>query len=115
MTELFHPHVTNVLGIIALAIWLHLFFGRAWFWRVSKADADRRAVETLGAWPRVMAVVPARNEAETIERVVTGLVQQGYPGAFSVVVVDDHSEDGTAGIAQRVAAENGAAKRVRVM
>jgi len=29
--------------------------------------------------------------------------------------VDDHSEDGTAGIAQRVAAENGAAKRVRVV
>jgi hopene-associated glycosyltransferase HpnB len=114
MTELFHPHVTNVLGIIALAIWLHLFFGRGWFWQVGKVDADRGADETLGGWPSVMAVVPARNEAETIGRVVTGLVQQDYPGAFSVVVVDDHSEDGTASIAQRVAAENGAGARVRV-
>jgi hopene-associated glycosyltransferase HpnB len=115
MAELFHPHVTNVLGIIVLAIWLHLFFGRGWFWRVSKVDADRGARETRGAWPRVIAVVPARNEAETIAQVVTGLVQQDYPGAFSVVVVDDHSEDETASIAQRVAAENGAGARVRVV
>jgi len=42
-------------------------------------------------------------------------VQQDYLGAFSVVVVDDHSEDGTASIAQRVAAENGAGARVRVL
>jgi hopene-associated glycosyltransferase HpnB len=113
--EPFHPHVTNVIGIIALAIWLHLFFGRGWFWRVRKVDADREAGETLGEWPNVIAVVPARNEAETIGRVVTGLVQQDYPGAFSVVVVDDHSEDGTASIAQRAAAENGAVERVRVV
>jgi hopene-associated glycosyltransferase HpnB len=115
VTELFHPQVANVLGIIVLAIWLHLFFGRGWFWRVRKVDADRGEGETLGAWPSVIAVVPARNEAETIGRVVTGLVQQDYLGAFSVVVVDDHSEDGTASIAQRVAAENGAGARVRVL
>jgi hopene-associated glycosyltransferase HpnB len=115
MTELFHPHVSNVLGIIALAIWLHLFFGRGWFWRIRKVDADRGAGETLGEWPSVIAIVPARNEAETIGRVVTGLVQQDYPGAFSVVVVDDHSEDATASITQRVAAENSAEVRVRVV
>jgi hopene-associated glycosyltransferase HpnB len=115
MMELFHAHVTNVLGIMALAIWLHLFFGRGWFWRLKKVDADRGAGETLAEWPSVIAVVPARNEAETIGRVVAGLVQQDYPGAFSVVVVDDHSEDGTASIAQRVAEENGAGERVRVV
>jgi hopene-associated glycosyltransferase HpnB len=115
MMELFYPHVANVLAIIALAIWLHLFFGRGWFWRVRKVDADRGEGETLGAWPSVIAVVPARNEAETIGQVVTGLMQQDYPGAFSVVVVDDHSEDRTAIIAQRVAAENGAGARVKVL
>jgi len=115
MTELFPPHVTNVLGIIVLAIWLHLFFGRGWFWRVSKVDADRGAGETLAAWPNVIAVVPARNEAETLGRVVSGLLKQDYPGAFSVVVVDDHSEDGTASVARQVAADNGAGERVRVV
>jgi hopene-associated glycosyltransferase HpnB len=114
MTELFHPHVTNLLGIITLAIWLHLFFGRGWFWRVRKLDADREAGETLREWPSVVAVVPARNEADTIGRMVAALVHQDYPGAFSVVVVDDHSEDETASIARQVAVENGAGERVRV-
>ena len=115
MTEPFHPHVTNVLGIITLAIWLHLFFGRGWFWRVRKLDADRAEAEKLSVWPTVVAIVPARNEAETIGPVVTGLVQQDYPGTFSVVVVDDHSEDATAQIAQQAAAENGALERVQVV
>lgn len=114
MKELFHPHLANVLGIITLAIWLHLFFGRGWFWRLGPASADRPAGETLGEWPSVVAVVPARNEASTIGRVVTGLVQQDYPGVFSVVVVDDHSGDGTASIARQAAAEHGAGERVRV-
>jgi hopene-associated glycosyltransferase HpnB len=122
MTPLFHPHIANVLGIITLAIWLHLFFGRGWFWRVGTLDADRSPVETGGvelpdgvAWPRVVAVVPARNEAETIGRAVAGLVLQDYPGEFSVVVVDDHSDDSTANIARRAAEENRAEARVSIV
>lgn len=115
MTEPFHPHIANLLGIITLAIWLHIFFGRGWFWRVRSVDADRNEAERLSDWPSVVAVVPARNEAETIGQVVTGLVQQDYPGTFSVVVVDDHSEDGTASIARQVAVKNGAGERVRVV
>ncbi|HZV87322.1 MAG TPA: glycosyltransferase [Candidatus Binatus sp.] len=115
MTPPFHPHIANILGIITLAIWLHLFFGRGWFWRVRKLDADQEGGETRTDWPSVMAVVPARNEAETIGRVVTALLQQNYPGAFSVAVVDDNSDDGTADIAGRVALENAAGERVRVV
>jgi hopene-associated glycosyltransferase HpnB len=115
MTELLHPHIANVIGIVTLATWLHLFFGRGWFWQLRKVDADRGKSGELREWPSAVAVVPARNEAETIERVVTGLVQQDYPGAFSVIVVDDHSEDGTANIARQVAAENGAGERMRVV
>jgi hopene-associated glycosyltransferase HpnB len=115
MTELVHPHAANLLGIIALGIWLHLFFGRGWFWRVGKVDADRAAAETVEAWPSVVAVVPARNEAETIGRVVTDLVRQDYPGAFSIVVVDDHSEDGTASVARDAAGESGSGARVKVV
>jgi hopene-associated glycosyltransferase HpnB len=115
MIALFHPHTANVLGIIALGIWLHLFFGRGWFWRVGKLDADREPGEALGEWPRVEAVVPARNEEETIERTVVGLVKQDYPGAFSVVIVDDHSEDATASVAQQAADESGAGERLRIV
>jgi hopene-associated glycosyltransferase HpnB len=115
MTQLFHPHITNVLGIIALGIWLHLFFGRGWFWCVGKLNADRAVGGTLSKWPSVAAVVPARNEAETIGRVVSDLAKQDYPGQFSVVIVDDHSEDATASIARQIAEESGAHERVRIV
>jgi hopene-associated glycosyltransferase HpnB len=65
-------------------------------------------------WPRIVVVVPARNEAETIEATVTGLVRQDYSGEFSVVVVDDHSEDATAALARRAVDENRAGDRVKV-
>jgi hopene-associated glycosyltransferase HpnB len=115
MTELFHPHLSNIVGILTLGIWLHLFFGRGWFWRVLRVDADRMASEALQKWPSVVAIVPARNEAETIGKVVTGLAQQNYPGAFSIVVVDDHSEDETWDIASQIAGETSAARRVRLV
>ncbi len=50
-------------------------------------------------------VVPARNEAETIGRCVESLVRQDYAGEFQIIVVDDHSEDGTGELA-RVAAQS---------
>jgi hopene-associated glycosyltransferase HpnB len=115
MTPLFHPHIANLLGIITLGIWLHLFFGRGWFWRVRRLDADWEPGEAPREWPGVVAVVPARNEAETIGRVVTSLVLQDYPDEFSVVVVDDHSEDATADLARKAAADNGAGERVQVV
>jgi hopene-associated glycosyltransferase HpnB len=114
MAPLFHPHLAGLVGIVALGIWLHLFFGRGWFWRVRRLDADREK-SALEEWPSVVAIVPARNEAETIGQAVASLVAQDYAGQFSIVVVDDHSDDGTAEIARRAAAENGAAERVQIV
>ncbi|MGC1483605.1 MAG: glycosyltransferase [Candidatus Acidiferrum sp.] len=115
MTALSHATIAGTIGIIALAIWLHLFFGRGWFWRVNMLDADGVRIEPPDVWPRVVAVVPARNEAETIGEVVASLVKQDYPGSFSVVIVDDHSEDATAIIASHVAMEQGAKGRVQLV
>ena len=115
MTALFHPHWTDILGIGTLAIWLHLFFGRGWFWRVKNFDADKDCINPLDVWPKIVAVIPARNEAQTIGEVVASLVKQEYPGAFSIVIVDDHSNDATAAIANRVSMEHGAEEKVRVV
>jgi hopene-associated glycosyltransferase HpnB len=115
MPALFHPHWTDILGIVALGIWLHLFFGRGWFWRVNKLDADRDKTEPPDTWPKVIAVVPARNEAETIGQAVASLLEQDYPGVFPIVIVDDHSDDATTAIASRVAKEHGAEERVRIV
>ena len=57
--------------------------------------------------PPVAIVVPARNEADNIAQSVTSLLRQDYP-AFSLVLVDDDSDDGTADVARRAAAALGA-------
>ena len=67
------------------------------------------------AWPSVVAVIPARDEADVIARSVGSLLRQDYPGPFSVVVVDDQSGDGTAAVARAAAAEAGAAGRLRIV
>jgi hopene-associated glycosyltransferase HpnB len=115
MTEPFHPHLANIVGILVLGIWLHLFFGRGWFWQVSRADAEHMACGPPQGWPSVVAIVPARNEAETIGKVVMGLVHQNYLGPFSIVVVDDHSDDGTGDIARQIASETSPQGRVRIV
>jgi len=59
--------------------------------------------------PRVSIVVPARNEAENVERVLRSLADSDWPD-LEIVLVDDRSEDETARIARRVAAELGGAR-----
>ena len=99
------------LAAIPLAIWIYLFLARGNFWQVREEETQP---ESLLNWPRVAAVVPARNEAGTIARTVSSLAGQDYPGEFSIVVVDDHSEDGTAALARKAAAESGAAERIAI-
>ena len=98
-----------IASYITLLIWLVLFFAWGNFWRVWEFDADHASFPDLRKWPRVTAVVPARNEAESIAAVVAALVRQDYPGEFSVIIVDDHSEDATAELARKSAAETLAA------
>src|SRR5580658_838059 len=115
MPSLFHPQIANLLGIITLAIWLHLFFGRALFWRVRSLDADRLTPKEPAQWPSVAVVVPARNEAQTIAQVTTNLVLQNYPGQLSITLVDDHSTDATAELARQAASLHSAAERVTIL
>ena len=98
-------------ALLALLIWSYLALGRGLFWlpRVAKpAPAPK-------AWPKVAVVVPARDEAATVAAAVTSLLKQDYPGAFSVVLVDDHSTDGTAQIARDAAAALGRGDRLQVI
>jgi hopene-associated glycosyltransferase HpnB len=108
------PSVPLVVASISLAIWLYLALARGAFWRLREFDDDIAKHEALSAWPRVIAVVPARNEAATIAQALASLLKQNYAGEFSVVLVDDHSEDATTQIARQAAREINAESRTTI-
>ena len=105
------PQTATYLAILPLAVWLYLFFARGNFWQLHEEDVE---ATRLKQWPRVVAIVPARNEAETIGRAVTSLAKQDYPGEFLTIVVDDHSDDGTADLAGKAAEECNASGRISI-
>jgi cellulose synthase/poly-beta-1,6-N-acetylglucosamine synthase-like glycosyltransferase len=48
---------------------------------------------------RISVIIPARNEEKNIGALLKALENQNYPKEFfEVIVADDHSEDGTAGV-----------------
>ena len=87
------------LGGLALTIWLALCL--TGFWLCLERE-DRVQIAEPAAWPDVVAVVPARNEADVIARSLGSVAGQDYPGQFRVVLVDDSSEDGTGAIARNI-------------
>ena len=52
--------------------------------------------------PRLSVLIPARNEAAVIGETVRALLAQSYRD-FELIVLDDHSSDGTAEVARRAA------------
>lgn len=103
-----------MLAAVTLAIWLYLVFAHGAFWKGLEAEHNPIASPAdFETWPPVVAIIPARNEAETLPRCLASLLAQSYPGDFSIVVVDDQSEDGTGDIARSLAP--GACRRLAVV
>ena len=102
--------VLNFLATAALAICVYLIVGRGGFWLASERDVGGPEPST---WPAVTAVIPARDEAQGVGETIASLLQQDYPGPFSVILVDDQSTDGTAEVARHAAAA--AADRLTVV
>ena len=63
-----------LFGFLPLAIWLYLLLGRRGFWLLRERDTAPVA-EPLH-WPAVVAVVPARNEADVIQQSIGSLLAQ---------------------------------------
>lgn len=61
--------------------------------------------------PLVSILVPARNEARNIEPCVASLLTQDYPNC-ELIVLDDHSDDGTGEIVRRLGLGDSGARRV---
>jgi hopene-associated glycosyltransferase HpnB len=134
-----------ILAVIASVIWAWLGVARGFFWRVSEggqkpltdegAEFARRALgktvssrrdradPSLRQFPgRVVAVVPARNEADVIGTVIPFLLSQSVATSSAadgigmrVILIDDNSADGTADVARRAAESAGKASKLSVI
>jgi hopene-associated glycosyltransferase HpnB len=100
----------SVACTVAAVAWIYLLAGHGGYWRTSEW-LPRVAAEP-DAWPDVVAVVPARNEAEMLPVTLPALLGQEYPGSLTVIVVDDGSSDGTGAVAARIARPPGRPLRV---
>ena len=100
------------VAVLTVLTWSYLALARGSFWRLR--DAKPAGVsDQAGFRGGVVAVVPARNEAELIGPVVTSLLNQSV--AMPVILVDDESADGTADVARRAAEKAGKADALIVI
>ena len=100
----------SIAATAAAVVWVYLVVAHGGYWRASQwlppvaREPDR--------WPDVVAIVPARNEAEMLPVTLPALLGQDYPGTLSVILVDDASSDGTAEVATRLGRASARALRV---
>jgi hopene-associated glycosyltransferase HpnB len=87
------------LNVAVLSIWIYLAAARGRFWRMREEAAPSVGISNA----RVVAIIPARNETDVIGAAVSSLAKQRFPGELHIVVVDDHSDDGTAECARAAA------------
>ncbi|HTE48180.1 MAG TPA: glycosyltransferase family 2 protein [Gemmatimonadaceae bacterium] len=72
---------------------------------------DSVSADIVAPAPLVSVIIPARDEQRNIDRCVRSVLSSRYP-SLEVIVVDDHSSDGTGDIARAVAANDA---RLRVI
>lgn len=75
----------------------------------SSRISDSQAISSI------CAVIPARNEAELLPATLKSLLLQTYAGTFTVILVDDHSTDGTAAVARQTAAALGKSEQLQII
>jgi chlorobactene glucosyltransferase len=101
------PHLAPILWTLPWVLPLVVVILRA---RHSLSLDDVPATVPPDA-PSVSVVIPARNESRNIERCVRSVLAAAYP-KLEVIVVDDHSDDGTGEIARAIARDDA---RLRVV
>jgi cellulose synthase/poly-beta-1,6-N-acetylglucosamine synthase-like glycosyltransferase len=62
-------------------------------------------LETRASWPRLSVIIPACNEAATLEAAIGSLLAEDYPN-LEIVLIDDRSTDGTSELVDRLSARD---------
>lgn len=82
----------SIAALLARAI---IQYGKYEVLRAVPTIANDTAVDL----PPIAAIIPARNECETIGRLLEGVTAQDYPtDRLRIYIIDDHCDDGTAEI-----------------
>lgn len=63
----------------------------------------------------VSIIIPIRNEAANVHNLITDLQSQTYKGILEIIIVDDHSEDGSAEIVHSIIASNSVFKLISLI
>lgn len=105
------PVIVTSIALLTVIIWSYLTLARGFFWRTKNVNLP--AGEKARFPGSVVAVVPARNEAELIGPVINSLLTQSI--AMPVILVDDESTDGTADVARHAAEKAGKADALSVI
>lgn len=87
----------ELIAVASLGAWLYLFTARGNFWQIGAPPKPSQPAPSKS----VCVVIPARNEGAVIGQALESLMQQRYDGPLHVIVVDDHSSDGTRAVAAR--------------
>src|SRR5262249_54032462 len=80
------------LSIAVLTIWVYLLVARGGFWRMREEGVPK----ARNSAARIVAIIPARDEAEVVGAAVESLAKQRFSSEMHIVVVNDHSADDTA-------------------
>ncbi|WP_353548353.1 glycosyltransferase [Sediminibacterium sp. KACHI17] len=84
-----------LISILLLAYCILIVQYRKWFCRLQVFEPNKNT----SAATSFSVIIPARNEEANIETCLRGILQQPYPkDLLEVIVVNDHSTDGTADV-----------------
>ena len=100
----------SLLDLAPALPWVAFPFVAAWRARRPTTLEQFSADAPAGA-PPVSIVIPARNERRNVERCLRSVLAARYP-SMEVLLIDDHSEDGTGEVARAISARDA---RLRVL
>jgi len=102
-----------LIAAVPALIWLYLLLAHGDFWRISRHFTPAPAQRDLAR--KIVAIIPARDEAALIGDTVNSLLRQEFAGSVHVIVIDDGSADGTGVAALDEAARLGASAALTVI
>ena len=102
-----------ISGLLCLAIWIYLLADHGRFWRLETLHAGVQPAAMIHG--TIAVVIPARDETEVIGQTVYSLLRQTCAQYIQILVVDDHSSDGTGESALQTARNCGRSEALDVV